>query len=541
MHEMEDRISRRVDRRIDRLETRLVDRVDRRVEKLETRMLRLLRQQTVITGDNTSPQSANPSNQGTSPPVPGFDVASFPDIKQADLKASASDSEDDELSIPIDHTTGAHNLLSWPTVRRLIGKNITENYVMDMELGRGKIRLEAFGEGPTAFGSDWSDGGPARTMASSRPSPNSRNEAGPSSSADWGTGLPSSFSDPPHEPVGGLDEFGQLNTDPEVVRRLVRSYLTHMHILHPFLDEIHLKNVMEQFIRSYGRPREGLAQSLQSGVDIQRAAKRKRLLEGVQMVGNETNPMTGSSPPPLRIEETIENAILLLVMAVGAICEWRDRPLPAPVYKNSSAKSPSSSVLPPELSSSASIFRRPNASSSTPAGTGRRTSVASDSSRRRNVDVIPGFAYYAYGVRIISVSSMFTTLEEAQAGLLAGLYMGQLADPVESFGWIKRAADACISLTRKSVFCPFPAVLPLPSKLVLMRAFSETSTNRYRRAGTRAYANLRTGRICNSRVISWRSCPFLAAISPKLKPKSSCPPEIMCSRCPIVLTPRTHG
>lgn len=462
MHEMEDRISRRVDRRIDRLETRLVDRVDRRVEKLETRMLSLLRQHTASFGDSTSPQSANPSNQGTSPPVPGgFDV-SFPDIKQADLKASASDSEDDELSIPIDHTTGAHNLLSWPTVRRLIGTNITENYVMEIELGRGKIRLDEYDEGPTTVG-EWSDPGQARTMASNRPSTNSRNDAGPSSSADWATGRSSSFSGQPREPVGGLDEFGHLNTDPDVVRRLVLSYLSHMHILHPFLDESHLRNMMEQFIRLYGRPRERPAHPVQAGVEIPRGLKRKRSLQGVQMAGYEANPLAGSSPTPLRIEESIENAILLLVMAVGAICEWRDRPLPPAAYDTTpSTKPPSARVLPPELSSGASFFRRPSASSSTPESSGRRASVVSDSSRRRNVDVIPGFAYYAYGVRIIGPKSMFTTLEEAQAGLLAGLYMGQLADPVESFGWIKRAADACIVLTRKYgvFFCPVPIVFP---------------------------------------------------------------------------------
>lgn len=56
--------------------------------------------------------------------------------------------EDGELSIPVEHTTAAHKLLSWPSIRNLLyPREYDEDYVMKLEEQRGLIRVYGRGEG----------------------------------------------------------------------------------------------------------------------------------------------------------------------------------------------------------------------------------------------------------------------------------------------------------------------------------------------------------------------------------------------------------
>ncbi|KAJ9633679.1 hypothetical protein H2199_009247 [Coniosporium tulheliwenetii] len=63
--------------------------------------------------------------------------------------------------------------------------------------------------------------------------------------------------------------------------------------------------------------------------------------------------------------------------------------------------------------------------------------------KNRNVDTIPGFAYYAKASDILGNLHGGNDLSHAQANLLAGLYMGQLARVIESWGWIYAASIKC--------------------------------------------------------------------------------------------------
>jgi hypothetical protein len=72
--------------------------------------------------------------------------------------------------------------------------------------------------------------------------------------------------------------------------------MRHIHSLYPFLGESRLKIEIYYFVRLYYIPQQNL--SVEEGC------------RGCCF-----------------LERSINNAIVLLVLAVGAICEWRDNPL----------------------------------------------------------------------------------------------------------------------------------------------------------------------------------------------------------------------
>jgi hypothetical protein len=70
------------------------------------------------------------------------------------LENQLSDNEG-ELSIPVGHTTAAHKLLMWPSIKRLLDlKQCDEDYVMRLEEERGLISV--YGQGETSYTVDGS-------------------------------------------------------------------------------------------------------------------------------------------------------------------------------------------------------------------------------------------------------------------------------------------------------------------------------------------------------------------------------------------------
>jgi len=67
----------------------------------------------------------------------------------------------------------------------------------------------------------------------------------------------------------------------------------------------------------------------------------------------------------------------------------------------------------------------------------------------RNIDILPGLAYYAYATDILGNLYGGNELAHAQAFLLAGLYMGQYARVLESWSWISSACRVCHILVKK--------------------------------------------------------------------------------------------
>jgi hypothetical protein len=192
-----------------------------------------------ISKPKVQPISDEPSVERGAPPIESEDIGSQAESKDdstptggilpaqkfepegdATLDAAVKDEDDGELSMPEDHTTAAHKLLLWPSIKRLLGKDIDEDYVMKLEEKRGLIRVYGRGEGDHR--SDYhraSAGSPSTTNSSS---PNSEEDYAQevSPNVPWGMGLPITAAYRTRQLVGGLDEFGQLNTEPEVVKRL---------------------------------------------------------------------------------------------------------------------------------------------------------------------------------------------------------------------------------------------------------------------------------------------------------------------------------
>ena len=435
------------------------------------------------------------------------------------VEEGLKDEDDGELSIPVEHTTAAHKLLMWPSIKALLyPKEYDEDYVMKLEEGRGLIRVYGRGEGD-----DTSEGVQPVQQQLPSSSQASMPHASSHSTPTWDDGYPPSGS-----PTGaaapwsvaaaagattpatssassavktidhGLEESGVFATDPDTVRRLHLSYMDHLHKLHPFLDQNDLEKKLEVFIRVYcpsARPSSASVSFMNNHTggsvgDHPRGAKRKRSCETLPGAACDLpSPVGGSRNYSPRIEQSIDNAVILLVLALGSICECRDRPVPGsisdspPDYRKEQIPGPSLMHHRPMMSPAGSESAMPLSSSfyaaptsgSGGGGSGSFTSPsmierqrslpgqtalardgsATDTRHLRNMDVIPGLAYYGYATQILGSLQGANGLPHVQAALLAGLYAGQLAHPFQSHGWIYQAARACQVLVRSYVFLSF--------------------------------------------------------------------------------------
>lgn len=387
-----------------------------------------------------------------------------------------------DVPVAIEHTTAAHRLLRWPSIKALVSKSnqlkVTEDYVMRGEEKKGILRVYGRGEGPDrGDGAHPSSPSSSSTSVRSDETPEARS---PASSTDglWGSG----FADARFvNDIGGLNRDGTLILDPLTLRKLLKSYMENIHIMHPFLNKASLYQMVENFSAYYNPDRHRQSTRLSSSVSATAATqegrgesfnsnprepgKRKRS-DGPyhQNYVHEACPSPGlpSSQPP--IQKSISTAIVLLVMALGKICEWHD-PLPGPVSgsgKESNFPQPMSIsplVRPNTEPASPNSVRSPtsstrslgNAATASPVGGFRSNRRMTDDvwPGARNVDVIPGLAYYAQATDILGNCHGGNDLAHVQANLLAGLYAGQLARTFESWSWIHTACRACRYLVRE--------------------------------------------------------------------------------------------
>ena len=399
-----------------------------------------------------------------------------------------------ELSIPIEHTTAAQKLLRWNSIQELFARNQTsynENYVMQLEETRGLLRVYGRGEG-----ADLGDGGqpgpasPATSAASVKSDDQAFSPSTPPEGL-WGTGFGSPSSGDTkrtlHEGIGGLNPDGTLKIDPQTCVGLLKSYMDNLHILHPFLDKNRLTRMVDKFAKRYNPTEYSSLRSpfatsnsigpgdirRDSAATLNRAMKRKHSGSTTSGPPTESSSGGGSSSSstvfrPL-LERSISTALVLLVLALGKICEWKE-PLPGPVPDGTqySRQQPQHSYSPLSMqldSPAPGVMRQsPTPSQSaiyrtvTSPGTGLRLGRVSPRSSNeglssfekglKNADVIPGLAYYAYATDIMGNLHGGNELTYIQANLLAGLYAGQLARVFESWSWINSACRACQVLVR---------------------------------------------------------------------------------------------
>lgn len=390
-----------------------------------------------------------------------------------------------EPAIPQGHSTGAARLLLWPAVSKYLAeffekeKKPLEAFVEYPNILEERHGIRLYGRGPGSSRSHSSDGSPedGSSEISSSPGPDLvYGQIGgftpPPGYPSYSTITSSATSTRKAERRGGATEDGQLELDEETVNRLVDSYLTHIHIMHPILNPAILKQNTRKFLKSLppnytSRPTKSPAQpgvfeskfvgSAPGGMDTP-GSKRKR-----SPMSSSEYPLDNTiSPYPLkpgRPQRSIRNAVLLLVLALGKICEHKDKiPDLVPEHDPGTGDSPHARsgwgspmiTSPVTASSGLPSPRDPDARPLPP----RRASTSVDSSSAtanpaagraipvymRNLDVIPGLAYAAVATDILGNEMGDTSLEHVHAGILASLYFGQLARPVHAHQWVVYAS-----------------------------------------------------------------------------------------------------
>ncbi|KAM0714710.1 hypothetical protein Q7P37_009759 [Cladosporium fusiforme] len=364
-----------------------------------------------------------------------------------------------------DHRTAPHKLiLLWPNVRPLLQEanvDVNDGYVMEAE-DRGVLRLYGRGEGIEEQDGT-QPGGPA---SPARSEDSMSNDAPSPPEGVWGCGLPA-YAYPNAETrshpytAGGLKPDGTLDLDAATIDSLWESYVKHIHPMHPFLDKGRTRKLIQKFITRYSPNRKvhnafAVAESNESD----RPIKRQRSNGPGGYAGISGDVVTKRF---VDTERSPSNAVIYLILALGKICAHKD-PLPGPVQDRAlnanqvlahnlsgnsgmTGSSPMSSNVKP---SPCSPKLTPNANTHTPPAylndgmpqyRSRRSSFdgSPTSDMAKNMDVIPGIAYYAKAAEILGDQGDGNDLIHAQMFLLAGLYKGQLARVKESMSWITMA------------------------------------------------------------------------------------------------------
>lgn len=381
-----------------------------------------------IESPTVPPSHMSPINNQASTPIkqesmygPPQQPATPADSVRTDQSRNTEARTKERVGLQSDHTTAAHKLLEeWTLMahfpegieylQRLkeSGRDISE-YPMQVEQARGLLRVWGVGEGQ-----DLNDG------AQGPGSPESSNESDAPSPAQGKDGLwghppgdqpsPSTMStSTPRDDFGyegGLGSDGRPNFRASVIRNLHQSYLDTMHTFHPFLNPSKLARMVKEFIDQYSPDAKGANPMSPANHQLNPGIKRKRSSSAF----GEPYSSRGA------IERSLRNAIVLLVLALGKVCGYTDK-LPHPQSDKGST-------------TSGSAWGQMN---------GSFTSDVSDDARPRNIDVLPGMAYFAYATDILGNQAGGHTVAHAQANILAGLYLSQFARVLESWSWINSA------------------------------------------------------------------------------------------------------
>ncbi|KAK4556162.1 hypothetical protein LTR86_006859 [Recurvomyces mirabilis] len=375
---------------------------------------------------------------------------------------------------PGDHRTAPHKLLLlWPSVQPLLRASnviMKDSYVMEAE-DRGILRLYSRGEGIDEHDGT-QPGGPGSPAHSDENMNDNTTRSAPSPPDGlWGTGFPQTPSSDikRSEPSwGGLKPDNTLDLDQKTISELYESYLKNIHVMHPFLDKQRLKAMFDTFQKRLNHANsKSRPQFVAQMDDDARAPKRQR------SNGSTVGPTFGYESGAQRSspERSSGNAVVYLVLALGKICLYKN-PLPGVQHDS---KLNANAAIAHQLSGghglgsssppAANIAIKPSPISpgSTPAtaqptppadfqanhhSRSRRASLdgSAHGMSGRNLDVIPGLAYYAKAAEILGDQADGNDLVHAQMFLLAGLYKGQLARVKESMSWLTMAGRAVLSL-----------------------------------------------------------------------------------------------
>lgn len=336
-----------------------------------------------------------------------------------------------------DHRTPAHRLfVEWPVmadycsgisrIERLKseGKRI-DQYPMLMEQDRGLLRVWGVGEGHDLYDGAHGAGSPENYNDFDSVSPPSIKEGlWGCPPADYPSPTTVNGDVPRRDHIGGLGPDGRPDFKSSTLWMLYHSYQDNIHNLHPFLNPSKLRRMIEEFQEMYSPDRRNSTMSPSAVPErLNGGLKRKRSsgLHG-DAYGVADDLARGG------IERSLRNAIILLVLALGKVCNYK-QPLPHPRSDRSSATWGYHRDSPRSVHDSFGSEPSEN--------------------RQRNIDILPGMAYFSYATDILGNQNGGNTVAHAQAMLLAALYLGQFGRVLESWSWTNNACRICLVLVRR--------------------------------------------------------------------------------------------
>ncbi|KAK1829107.1 hypothetical protein QBC39DRAFT_139437 [Podospora conica] len=371
-------------------------------------------------------------------------------------------------AIPLNHTTLAALLLKWQSIETLVRRYLeaenvkfVEEFPIRQEERRGLLRVWGRGEG---FDSARLDRESLHDFGMMEVSDDYSDAGAPSPADCWG-----GISGSPGPGDGKLPINPPLDFTESTVWKYVKSYQDNIQNMHPLIIPVELNAMVKLFLDSVHTSNKRAKLSYTGETTVAKFAyslppmaappgevgsKRKR-----------SSPERDDSPSVTKLarptfQRSINNALVLLVLALGKICLQKDKKIPdvvpvsepshgSPLVRNGYPASPtqgSPPAFPPHSHSSGLPSPKENAERSGPS---RRPSfqggappMKSGYSHKRNLDVIPGLDYFAYATDILGAQLAGTSLRHIHAHILAGLYHGQLGRVMESYAYIKEAGWA---------------------------------------------------------------------------------------------------
>ena len=241
------------------------DKMDKKVDRVEGYLLGINRAvQFIYKGQDSPDTESRPQIKRQKTQQPLAPNSTFFCLAQNRAKTSPnlldfqkSDTVIETLSkvgVHVNHTAATHRILGWRCVRDLFADKAPEtNYIMDNEKRKGLLR--SYGKG---LGREIYDELPKKISSGSASSPCSGDPDQYASSASsddptwrgYDLGFPNivdgKFFYDEKDHLGGLTAQGTLKLDRNTMMKLLRSYFMNIHILHPFLDTVHLGHMVDK-------------------------------------------------------------------------------------------------------------------------------------------------------------------------------------------------------------------------------------------------------------------------------------------------------
>ncbi|KAI7205168.1 hypothetical protein KC365_g17700 [Hortaea werneckii] len=358
--------------------------------------------------------------------------------------------EHEELELT-DHPTAPYRLLLlWPSVNLVLkGANVDLRNSSVME-ARDRTRGE---------GTDKSDvtqpGCPAISERSDDIGEDSESSAFAGAEGLWATGFnmrpPGKIRRPVSHSCAGLKPDGSLDLDVNTINSLRDSYMRNFQPIHPFLDKPVVEQLFDHFIKNHSSGQDIYGPFAVSHRDygFDRSNKRRRTYNGLD-IPNANDMGTVRAQVP---ERSPGNAIVHFVLALGKISQHSQNPPSVAPDIQMDAKPPGSHRLPSAATGSPPLHTSMDPSPILGINSSDPTQSSNDdfpahyfqmprgsadgivNAGGRNLECIPGLAYYTKACEVMGDQADGNDLCHVQMFLLAGLVNEKLGRMGKSWSW----------------------------------------------------------------------------------------------------------